>query len=193
MANIRRNDNIVNVAIFECTQRLVFETSLAKMTDTKAPVATDYFPNMVVVREKFAARVQQIETTKGENFAREFLNEHKLALVELIYTFSEHQQMLGYIAVTLSCTETEFLSMAFSVLPIEKVKQLVKISCCQFYTTSLTPALGEDGKFYFNTDVNTDDTTARHRSVLNEFVAKKENLAAALDSASLKIKLIAAN
>ena len=96
---------------------------------------------------------------------------------EVICTFRRTEQ----IVVTVSLRQTKdslkrpaFLRAVFECLTVPELQQLVKLSCAQLFTRSAselpTFIQSNNGKFYFNADVNNDTETRRLLRFKNDYI-----------------------
>lgn len=99
----------------------------------------------------------------------ECLKENNICLFNIIYTFESREQQFVNLAIQDTKDEKSFLTQIFNTLKLEEVKDLVKISTCQYYCSKEEGRQeylkSRRGKFYFNVDFNYDDGT----KMLNEF------------------------
>lgn len=82
-------------------------------------------------------------------------------LVEVILTYRNSPQGIQRFKVNTSISEKEFVRQIFSMSP--NLQNLFKISCCQIILNDREPILSfltqNNGKYYFNTEVNKDEET----------------------------------
>ena len=101
---------------------------------------------------------------------------------EIICTFRESEQIVLILYYNSDVTEQNFINEIFNLLNIKELKQLVKLSCCQLYTDSYTKLLPfiqkNNGKYYFNIDINKDSETKYWNDFKNKYIEKriKKNL-----------------
>ena len=96
---------------------------------------------------------------------------------EIICTFNKYEQIVLTLYYNSDISEKNFINEIFNMLKINELKHLVKLSCCQLYTFSFTKLLPfiqkNNGKYYFNIDINKDPETKYWNDFRNEYLKKR--------------------
>ena len=85
--------------------------------------------------------------------------------LELIFSFNHRDQKFGHYLFNRTSNDLELLTQIFKVLRKAELTDLMKISSCMFYSDDADfPEFlaNNNGKFYFNPDVNDDDDIIRY-------------------------------
>lgn len=96
---------------------------------------------------------------------------------EIIVTFENDPQIIIDLKVRNNVTEKNFISMILDELSNNEIKQLLKLSCMQYDTSSyddLLPFIAKsNGKYYFNYNVNKDPITKKWYDFKKDYLAKR--------------------
>jgi hypothetical protein len=134
----------------------------------------------IVVSNSRQSSVKEKESVVP-NFEQSSLSESVLHEFQFIFTFEDKGQEFKYIDIKDKNTKDKksFLSSIFGTFDDQKkLKSLIKISTMQLdacsYETLVSVLRENNGKFYFNVDVNDDDDTKENLQIKSEYI--KNNL-----------------
>ena len=88
---------------------------------------------------------------------------------------NDEQQIFTLDNINSNITKEELLNIIFNELDEEEVKFLYKISTCQFddnVDNCIQWLINENGKIYFNTDINDDDDTIENKEIKDKYLEK---------------------
>lgn len=86
---------------------------------------------------------------------------------------NDEQQILMLDNINNNITKEELLKIIFNELEQEEVKFLYKISTCQFdnnIDNCIQWLINENGKIYFNTDINNDNDTIENKEIKDKYL-----------------------
>ena len=128
--------------------------------------------------------IDHFESLQNNELKKQELKENKLFCVHFILTFDdkyEHcdskQQMFMQLVPQCS-TDYEFLKNLFDTMLYDELLHLIKISTCLLYVddeSDLPHFLKtRGGKYFFNTDWNSDDDTRDNRKFLDNYLKRNQ-------------------
>lgn len=121
---------------------------------------------------------QELENLKTGRERYDYLKKHKLWCFNIIFTFDNEPQQI-FDALIGRCTrDDELLVHLFQLTEIDKLPHLIKISTSmQFMPLSEYPEflMKRNGKYYFNTDINSDEDTKLCNQIKQIYIEEVKN------------------